>query len=208
MSDPFSTDVFKPDVQRPQVQSPSLRRSQVVIPTGPRLYQRIRKPLHTGGPGIPPPDFVTNTTSASEWMWYWASKRVLDPDVDPRHPPFNGGRLWSYQAQELARYEGARGKALSTNVDFLYRVSYPELVVRIMTYRYHEATNAIQQAYDHEQQRRLLGSFDEVEVFEADFVGDPTGEAAIVLLKETLGLIRRRDPLTSHQVLLVRTGRT
>ncbi len=199
-------DPFSPQgTQRPTA-SPKALRHPPIIPTGPRLFSRIQKAIHTGGPGEPPADFLSNTTSAPEWMIYWANMRVLDPDRDPRIPPFYGGRLWSYQKQALPRFEGAHGKALSTNIDFLYEVSYPAIAVRIQSYRYHLAVDAFKQAYDALQLARLSGQFMVVDLYEEDFIGDETGQAAIILVKEALSLIRRRNPLTTFETMLVRPG--
>lgn len=194
-----------PKVERPW-SHPSPLRHGAIFPRGPEVFAPLRKTKHFGGPGDPPVGFVTNTTSASEWILYWASMRILDPDRDPRTPPFYGGRLWSYQAQELSRIPGAYAKSISTNIDFLFFLGYPGIAVRLQSYRFHEATDAMKQAYDRTQVTRIAGEFEVRDLFEEDFVGDTTGSAAIVLIKETLGLLSRRNPLYAGNVVLIRPG--
>jgi hypothetical protein len=183
---------------------PRIRHAPVTS-RGPRYLQK--KTIHTGGPGQPPPDFVTNTTSASEWVIYWASKRAFDPDQDPRQPPFFGGRDWYYQSQVLSRIRDSHAKSVSTNVDFIYQFSYPYVAVRLQSYRFHEDVDAFKQAYDRIQLARLSGVYEVVDIYEEDFIGDPTGEAAILVVKAAVGLVRHQNPLSSFQTLLIRPGR-
>lgn len=187
-------------VPRPSSRPPRLRRPPVAT-RGPRWYEKAKQTLHTGGPGAPPPGFVTGTTSGDEWTWYWASMRALDPLRDPRIPPFYGGQLWQFQSPELGGYTRALGSAV---VDFLYELSYPPLVVRIVTYYWHYAAPAAQQAFDLMQRAQLAGHFDLVDVPSQAYIGDQSGETAVVLLKQTLGLVRVQDPLTAGTVRLVR----
>jgi len=172
-------------------------RRPVVVPIGPRLYRTTRaQELSLSGPGPAPAGFVTAQQTATEWVWYWASMKVLDPERDPRKPPFWGGQNWAYQSQQLAQIPGVHTKAMSTNIDFLYMLSFPYIAVRIQTYRYHTGATSIKQAYDRAQQVREVGQFNEVDVYEQDFLSDSSGATAIILLKETLGLIRRINPDT------------
>lgn len=175
-----------------------------ILPVGPRLYRSTRiNAISATGPGLPPDGFVTRNQTASEWIWYWASKRVLDPEQDPRKGPFWGGQAWAYQSQQLSLIPGVHTKALSTNIDFLYMLSWPYIAVRIQTFRYHTGATSLKQAYDRAQAIREYGPFNEVDVYEQDFLGDASGATAIILLKETLGLIRRLNPDTTgttHQV--------
>lgn len=185
------------------VRPPRLRKPPA-LPTGPRLYRMVRtNQISYGGPGRMPAEFDAAAQSESEWIWYWASKRALDPDDDPRQPPYTGGRLWSYQSPELGEYKREKGSAI---VDFLYQLSWPFLAVRIQTYRFHLAVDSLKQESDFQQLVALAGNFDVVDVFESDFISDETGETAVVMVKETLGLIRRQSPLTAGTVQLVRNA--
>lgn len=184
---------------------PPLPRRPTAIPLGPRAYRVTHKNSYRlSGPGLAPPGFITQQQTASEWVWYWASMKVLDPEKDPRQGPYYGGDLWDYQRQTLDQIKGQHSKALSTNIDFFYRLAYPGLAVRIQTYRYHLATTSYKQAYDEAQQIRELGAFDEVDVYEQEFLSDETGQAAILRLKTVLGLINVSDPLTAGTTRITR----
>lgn len=198
-------DSFKlPPLQMPRnvIRPPKNTKGPSALPTGPRRYRQTSKStIRIGGPGIAPPEFLRASTSASEWMFYWASKRVLDPDQDPRQPPFEGGRLWTYQSAQLGNFTRQKGSAV---VDFLYMLSYPYLAVRLQTYRFHLAVDAFKQASDMQQLIALYGKFDVVDVYEGDFIGDLTGQAAIIQVKKAIGLIKTQNPITSGGVVLVR----
>ena len=70
------------------------------VKRGPKLYEFGKDHGHTGGPGDPPPGFVTIKTTATEWPIYWALAKVLGtPAADKiRTGPFRGGPpRWIYQ---------------------------------------------------------------------------------------------------------------
>lgn len=197
MSDPFR----EPRTIRPHTR-PERQRRPPSLPRGPRWYSNLRAgEIHTGGPGVPPPNFVRATTSADEWVWYWASCRALDPMKDPTQPPFTGGALWDYQSPELGGFTRSLGSAV---VDFLYNVSNPPTVVRIVTFFWHLAADASHQAKDRIQAIQLAGRFDVVDVPSSAYIADETGRTAILLVKQILGLARIPDPLTGANALLVR----
>ncbi len=190
-----------PNPKRGDPRPEPLRRPPVSS-RGPRVF---RKPAqHFGGPGEPPPGFVTATTSKDEWKIYWALMRILDPERDPRQPPFFGGKDWAYQSSELGTFTRSLGSAV---VDFLITLSYPFIVLRIQTPRYHILTDSRKQAYDALQLSQLSNKFLVVDIYSQDFLADESGAAAIVVVKEALGLIRRRNPLTSGTGYLTREGR-
>ncbi len=182
-----------------------LPRRPTSLPTGPRIYRETkRNTIYIGGPGLPPPGFKFARNSASEWPWYWASMRVLDPDRNPRLPPFYGGESWKYQTQELPLFAGDFGRARSTNVDFLYLLSFPPLAIRIQTYRFHQDVPSLKQEYDNRQLLALLGYFDTIDVYEGDFLADRTGGAAIQMVRRVLGLEQTTSPLRAGTTYLVR----
>lgn len=203
------TDIWVPDnatsvkVPRPATRPPKMRRPPI-FPSGPRLYRQTKSNVHLGGPGSPPAGFLTAQQTLSEWYVYWGSMKVLDTERDPREPPFWGGKDWSYQSQQLGQM-GSHVKALSTNIDFLYTLSWPPLAVRVQTFRFHTAATSFKQAYDDAQLVRELGAFDVVDIYESDFLQDATGQAVIVLIKDFLGLIRHQDPRTAGTVYPVRS---
>lgn len=185
------------------VETPPRLRHAPVTSRGPRWLPSARSTVHTGGPGLPPAGFISATNSVDEWVWYWASMRALDPLRDPSEPPFFGGLFWNYQSAELGGFSRALGSAV---VDFIYMLSHPFIVVRIQTYRFHLATDAQKQGYDVIQDVKLSGKFEVVDVYSQDYIGDETGETAVVMVKETLGLVRHQNPLSAHNPLLIRPG--
>lgn len=198
------SDQFQPKpLKMPSSPRPPRPRRPPALPTGPRLFRPHRNMPRLGGPGLPPSGFVTRQHTASEWQWYWASMRVLDPTRDPREPPYTGGLNWHYQTFASTQF-GASG---ASNIDFFYTLSEPPLAVRIQTYRYHTAADSIKQAYDAAQARVLMGRFDLVDVFEG-FVGDVSGQTAVLLVKQVLGLVRAQNPITAGMVQPVRNAIT
>lgn len=182
-------------------------RTGAVRPTGPRLYRVTKKMVRLGGPGAPPPNFVGGANSASEWHWYWASMRVLDPQTDPRQPPFYGGQQWSYQSPQLGQFTRALGSAVA---DFVYHLGETLLIMRIQTGYFHLTAPAAKQAIDTVQLRNLMGmaaghmTVEVVDIYDVNFLSDTSGQSAIVLLKESLGLIRRVDPIVAGVARVVR----
>lgn len=85
-----------------------LARHPTALPTGPRLYRQTKKNVFfAGGPGAAPPGFVRASTSLSEWYFYWAAMKVLDPEQDPRKPPFS---VAAYGITRAANWASTRGK--------------------------------------------------------------------------------------------------
>lgn len=168
-------------------QRPPRLRHAPVTKTGPEHLGLTRKPRILSGPGTPPDGFVRPGTSAHEWPWYWASKRVFDPDDDPRRPPFDGGRGWDYQRPE---HQFLR---LVTRVDFIYFLPSGMIGVRIQTPFFHRGPEKT--AFDDAQARNLSRFMLVKDVYSQDFIQDRSGEAAVRLLVDTLGGRVRLDPM-------------
>ena len=177
-----------PTPRSPAQRPPRLARASrmPIRKTGPKFLQLGREPVYATGPGQPPPGFVGPSTSAHEWPWYWASKRVFDPDDDPLRPPFEGGHGWDYQRPE---HQFLR---LVTAVDFVYFLPGQMIGVRIQTPFFHRGVE--KGAFDDAQARNLSRFMIVRDVFSQDFVQDRTGEAAIKLLIDTLGGRARLNP--------------
>src|SRR5436190_8277302 len=116
---------------RNQAQRPPRLHRLPLHRTGPKGLGLQREALQTGGPGDAPPDFNGPTTSTHEWIWYWASRRVFDPALDPRQPPFLGGKGWDYQ-----RPDHQYGILVAV-VDFTYFLPGQTIGVRIQTPFFH-----------------------------------------------------------------------
>lgn len=166
-------------------------RGPVAIARGPNVYRLNEEPYRLGPPGDPPPGFVTPKTSATEWPVYWGLARILQTP-DPKYvrsSPFVGGPpIWTYQAYVEA------GSDKSSNLDFV--VWQPgargkPIGIRVQTEFFHNFANNETQVYDIIHRDRLEKGFAVVDLYDSDYMRDPTGSAVIVLLKEALGLIER-----------------
>lgn len=163
-------------------------------PAGPRLYSQPGQEI--GGPGPAPPGFVTGATSGSEWFIYWALATVYDDPQDPRKPPFWGAASgkWVYQKAALGTYTRQLGSAV---VDFVVYTPHDRIGLRIQTSYFHASTGAFAQGLDMLQRVALADVMTVEDLYDQDFITDPTGEAAVIIVKSALGLIERPNVLTS-----------
>lgn len=172
---------------------PRLRRPSR-LPTGPRLYRLSTDPTRIVGPGEAPTGFVGATTSKSEWIIYWALAKVLGDPPDPRRPPYFGGRDWGYQIAALGAFTRQLGSAV---IDFVVFRPEEQIGIRIQTSRFHDAAGPTQQGYDALQVVALGRRYRVIDIFEQDFIDDPTGQAAVVVVKEALGLTQRAPTIST-----------
>lgn len=180
--------------QRP-AKLPALRNLPVIHGLGPEVLG-LRHPVARigDGPGDPPPGFVGATTSKSEWLIYWAMARIFNDPPDPRRPPFFGGRDWGYQ---LATGEYVRQRGSSV-IDFVFYANTMRIAIRIQTQRFHDAAGALKQGYDRIQVAVLESQGWRVQdLYEDDFIRDESGQAAVIVTKEALGLIQRPSTVTT-----------
>lgn len=178
---------------------PPAQRTFARVPTGSRLFNR--KPVRVSGPGAPPVGFVGAKNSASEWFIYWALAKIFGVPRDPRLPPFSGAEddTWRYQSYQRAATLSGR-----TNIDFTVNYRGERVGIRIESERYHIFVNPIQAAYDREAIYMTSARNRIVNLYEQDFIGDPTGAAAIVLVKEALRGEQRPDPRSAGSARRVR----
>ena len=143
----------------------------------------------------------------------WASFKATSPELDPRTsgPPFYGNQVFQYQKAQLTG--GRQTRALGSAVaDFVYRLGAELLIVRLQSSYFHLFAPAQKQYLDTVQLTNLLGmaagtyTVNVIDIYEQSFMGPGTedGQAAVVLCKETLGMIRRVDPLTAGVARVVR----
>ncbi len=183
---------------------PPAMRTPPAIPTGPRIYRPPRDKGYKGGPGPPPAGFVGGTTSATEWVVYWAMSKVFGLPQNPRIGPFFGEpSLWGFQV-------GSRqlGGAV---IDF---VVYPNkrsfglrYAFRIQTERFHNYASSETQAYDLLQSWRLSEYNVVVDLYDYEFLDDPTGGQCIVLIKRALAGELWSPPGNTGIAMRVRPGR-
>ena len=183
----------------PQNRPPRLRR----IPRenrGPKELRLWVEPERNVGPGEPPPGFVTGTTSASEWVPYWAISKVFSDPPDPRKPPFEGGQLWDYQVS----LDGGRRQRGGSVADFTVWLPSQPIIIRLVTERFHIATNALKKAQDRRQAMNLEKYARVVDLYEQDIIADQSGEAAVRRIVELLGGRQRINPATAGTFRRVR----
>lgn len=149
-----------------------------------------------GGPGEPPPGFVTPTTSAVEWLAYWAMWKIFGLPQNPRSYPYLGGMpYWGYQVG----IDGGR-EAGGAVVDFMMMGvvnSARRLGIRIVTEYWHLSLGSAKQAFDQAQMANLNRYIDVIDVLDRHLgpVANNDGRMPIIAMKRGLGLIRTSDPL-------------
>jgi hypothetical protein len=154
---------------------------------GPRVLGLASTTDQATGPGFEevPERFTGGTVSVTEYYIYWALEKLLGPEAEGR---------WGYQVS----FFGGRHNPGGAVVDFVIYREDRDIGVRVQTYRFHQSADAEKQAHDREQLYRLFSdTFTVVDVYEEDFIYDPTGQAAIQLMIDILNDNFRLDPLTS-----------
>lgn len=164
------------------------------LPTGSRILGIGQDVPNVGGG---PEAFLRTfneggATSQSEGYIYWALLQVRGPEGDE-------GR-WDYQSSTL----GGRHVAGGAVIDFtMYENDY-EIGIRIQTFYFHLASpeGSYKQADDLEQKVRLQDGTDiyVVDVYEQNYIHDPSGRAAIQQIVEAMSLVEEYNPRSSGLV--------
>lgn len=150
------------------------------------MFRAGQDPHIVGGPGEPPTNGAF--ASRSEWIWYWASEKVLGPE-DPD--------TWRYQDPAMM---GAT-RAGSTRIDFVY-YGPRRIACRIQTERFHLAVAFRKQGYDVNQRVALeQAGWNVVDVYEEQYIHDRSGQTAIILLKRVLANQEAPNPITTGTTL-------
>jgi len=182
----------KLDLRIPQQKMPRLGNipQKLKGPKGLRLT--VQPERRSIGPGDPPPGFVTATTSASEWINYWASAVVFHDPPDPRKPPYFGGRDWGYQKS----LDGGRREQGGAVIDYIYWLPGETIGLRLQTARFHDAAGPAKEAMDRAQLVSLSWQWGITikDLDEQEIIADRTGEAAVRRLVELLGGRERINP--------------
>lgn len=144
------------------------------MPTGPRALSRsIQSPEHKGGCGPPPQGFLGGSNSLSEWLFYCACERELGPEGDQ----------WTYQSS----YLGGRRMRGGAVVDFVLFTPRYNIGVRIQSFYFHLSATQEKQSSDLEQRTNLERyGLRIIDVYEQDYIGDLSGEAARRLVRMAL----------------------
>jgi hypothetical protein len=179
---------------------PPKARMAAKLPRGPELYRQPATPNVQGGPGTPPPGFLSGQLhgSASEWPIYWGLWRGLGckPDAQVYRAPFLGDPegKFIYQSYQL----GGRSLAFGAVADFEVPGGRhgPTLFLRIQSYRYHLDKGPAIMGYDEIQRERLSEYGSVIDLFEQDFLGLGAQEL-VIYVKQAIGAIQRTNPLTA-----------
>ena len=171
-----------------------------VVKRGPRLYAFGEAKEHTGGPGLPPPGFITIKTTATDWPIYWALSKVFNTPAANRvrSGPFLGGPPhWEYQG-----YVDVGGLKQS-NYDFIVWQPNPysqPVAIRIQSEAFHSFTHNAKHVYDKLHRARGEENFDICDIYDYLYMSDPSGQAAILAVKSALQLIEPPNPIYTHAV--------
>lgn len=176
-------------VARPAVDRPFSAR-----PVGPREFADRVNPALADAPNSPPPGFVSASTSGSEWVVYWSLAKIFgDPKgEDVRRPPFYGARdssVWRYQYG----YGGGGGPTLGkATVDFVVSPFNLPILIRLQTEHFHVFVDPKKHLYDKMQAANISKYGKVVDLYEQDFMYDPTGQQCIVQCQR---IIKGQDTL-------------
>lgn len=178
---------------------PPISRPFSARPSGP-AYLRLRKRKDLLSDWFdPPPGFVAAQTSKSEWRFYKALMLLLDPEKDPRKPPYTGGKTWTYQkALEGGRVPGGQV------ADFVVQQANRTLGLRVQTERYHVMAHAQQQAKDFllKTQQRAITHF--VDLYDQESQGDRSGAATVAQVARALKAEESLSPIRAGTARRVR----
>lgn len=186
-----------PPLDRPLARPETGFRRVTVAPRGPRYLGLGQVRKVKGGPGLPPPEFKSASTSTLEWYFYWGSFVVLPTGgADPRRPPFIGyPPLFDYQVPD----DPLDVRAAATGVsDLVYHLGTGDLIVRVDSYYYHAATTPEQITRD--RYLKLHGNAADVHTVSAwdyTILGDPTGRAACAAIARALNGQEPISPVVS-----------
>lgn len=154
---------------------------------------------YTGGPGVPPEGFLGPYNSVTEWYAFWGLAKIFNNPPDPRQPSeggiYSGGHPdWTYQKA----WDGGRNSPGGSVIDFVVYNPGPGRMttgIRIVTEYWHIYTTNAKQVIDQDQLTHLEQSFDMRDMWDQDFVNDPTGAATVITLKNLLGMLDRPNPI-------------
>lgn len=161
-----------------------------VHPTGSRVLNLGKRKTLATGPGEPPPGFIGQWNSKTEWMVYWAFMRLTEPDRDPRIGPFTGGQYFQYQKSE----EGGRVPGGSVT-DFAISTPTGWIGVRVETERWHVFTDAATQMKDQYIADHLKTMQGVIRIWDQYFVGDTTGQQVCRVCALALQRIELPNPI-------------
>jgi hypothetical protein len=132
--------------------------------------------------------FAGGTVSRTECYVYWALIQLLGPE----------GSGWGYQQS----YLGGRHIPGGAVVDFVVYNGNQTIGIRVQTFYFHFAPGSFKQESDYDQYLALSSpDFLVIDVFEQDFINDPTGQAVLRITHDAINGVQRPNPLASGMVM-------
>lgn len=183
---------------RREVARPMRLRTPSAMPRGPRLYAEPKDKGYKGPVDEPPPGFLMGTTSETEWRVYHALARVLGQPENPYVGPFIGAPgVWTYQKA----WDNGRRSPGGSVIDFLVyggtgSRADTDVAFRVQTEYFHMYTTSDVHEHDAMQLARLSEFMRVVDIYDDDFMFDPTNQATIILIKEALAGNTFPNPVT------------
>jgi hypothetical protein len=147
--------------------------SDAVIPRGSREFQNLmRQPQGVYyGPGPQEEQYKSGTTSDTEFYIIWALRQIFK-----NYPNGGEGIFWDYQKSQ----QGGRHLPGGSVLDFILWGRPYNIGIRIQGTYWHFGRGEDQLADDFSQKIRLNGGgLVIVDIYEQDFINDPSGYAAI-----------------------------
>ncbi len=173
-------------------------RKPTAKPTGPKHLKLGANLEVKGGPGDPPPGFLSPANSRTEWYIYWALAKIFGNPTDPTVGPFMGGPPdWSYQQA----INGGAGILGGSTIDFVVNSGRRPTAFRIVTEYYHIFTGRSKQVSDEMQKIMISNRYEVVDLYDMDFINDPSGQQVIQVVKMGLSMIERPNPLLTGVAL-------
>ena len=161
----------------------------------------IRPPTPVGGPGPPPEGFRAlklggPAGSVDEWYVYWGLAKVLRDPLDPRKPPFSGGRDWAYQVPVLLRNQLIPREAGSDVLDFVVYRGSAKIGIRVQSDLHVFGTfgGPTQIARDRFSKAHLEG-YHMIDIFSQHFLDDPTGQKVCKVMRDAINLKEWPSPI-------------
>lgn len=158
-------------------------RTPTAVPRGPLLYRRSRDRGFISDFIEPPVDFVMGQNSRYEWPIYKAISEILGFPQHPEVGPFYGEPgMWDYQVGT-----SALGGSKIDFVVYPHRRTFGERVaMRTQTEYFHNFVDEEIYSYDILQLWTLSEYNRVVDLYDYEYMYDPTGQAACILVKEAL----------------------
>lgn len=175
-----------------------------IRPVGPKEFKLGTAPGAVGyGPGEPPPGFLNQWNSRTEWLYYWAVCKVKHSPLNCRQPPFVGGGEgdWTYQNPDPV----FGGRQVGGQVfDLVVWQGAKKIALRIQTERFHVFAPAATQAKDYSLKIHATSVDDIVDIYDQNAIADKSGRAAIMQVVKALKGVRELDPIRAGVARRVR----